>query len=104
MNERLRKAINVRTMLRRKYGKINSSTKWECYRKQRNLAVRLHNESKASNMMDKCKSASSKGLWDAVKPLMSYKYSSGITDIQGLHLIWNIFSFLIFIRFPPPPP
>jgi len=41
MNDQLRKAINVKAAMKRKYLKISSQNNWEKYRKQRNLVNKL---------------------------------------------------------------
>ena len=42
MNGELRRAINVRNMLKRKYTRVKTAANWNSYRKQRNLVTRLH--------------------------------------------------------------
>ena len=41
MNDKLRKAINVKGNLRRKYKKIKSSHSWNKFREQRNLVTKM---------------------------------------------------------------
>ena len=45
MNGELRRAINVRNMLKRKYTRVKTAANWNSYRKQRNLVTRLHKNS-----------------------------------------------------------
>ena len=74
MNGELRRAINVRNMLRRKYYKLKSLANWERYRKQRNLVVKLRKKSLNQYTKDKCiGQAGTQQFWKTVKPLISDK-------------------------------
>ena len=66
MNSNLRKSINVKNMLHRKYTRVPSATNWEKYRRQRNLVVRLRKSSRANYIK-------SVGKGSSVKPLVSNK-------------------------------
>ncbi len=80
MNGELRRAINVKNMLKRKYDKVNNKTNWDKYRLQRNLVTKLRKKSINIYLQNKCNSQSkfgnSKEFWDTVKPLISRKISS----------------------------
>ena len=41
MNGELRRAINVKRMLKRKFTKCNGNLNWDQYRKQRNIVTKL---------------------------------------------------------------
>ena len=70
----LRKAINVRKMLWRKYVKCKTNTNWENYRQQRNMVVSLRRQSKAVYINKACKAGSnSRDFWANLKPFMSNK-------------------------------
>ena len=74
MNGELRRAINVKHMLKRKYDKCNSTENWQKYRKQRNIVTKLRKKSMKTYMQNKCNEATtSGGFWEAVKPLISNK-------------------------------
>ena len=71
MNSELRKCINVKNMLRRKYTRDNSKENWDSYRKQRNRVVKLRKIS-MSKYVHKCTEATgSVDFWKTVKPLIS---------------------------------
>ena len=78
MNGGLRKAINVKNMLKRKYDKYRSGTTWSNYRTQRNLVTRMRRESIKVYMQDKCtgENMNNREFWNIVKPLISGKSSS----------------------------
>ena len=72
MNGELRRAINVKNMLKRKYDKCNSIANWENHRKHRNLVTKLRKKSIQRLIQNKCNEANDKcGFWTAVKPLIS---------------------------------
>lgn len=50
-------------------------------------------QSKASYTVDKSKNTPCNGFWDAVKPLMSYGYGSGMADTV-LKEKWQYFEWL----------
>ena len=80
MNGELRRAINVKNMLTRKYDKCNSIANWENYRKHRNLVTKLRKKSIQRLIQNKCNEANDRGgFWKAVKPLIS-KNSIGKDD------------------------
>ena len=55
MNGELRRAINVKHMLKRKFETCNSQTNWETYRKQRNLVTKLLKKSIQTYMQKRCR-------------------------------------------------
>ena len=75
MNNKLRKAINVKNMLKRKYDKIKIADNWQKYRNQRNLVQKLRKQSARNYIKDKCtrEKQNSKEFWQTVKPLISNK-------------------------------
>ena len=75
MNGELRKAINVRNMLKRKYDRCKNTLNWKKYRSQRNVVSKLRKKSMNVYLRNKCcdTPANGKAFWDAVKPLISPK-------------------------------
>ena len=76
MNGELRKAINVRNMLRRKFLKTRSSQDWNKYKKLRNFVTHLRRKSILQHISLKCnKNIGSNGreFWKTIKPIMSFK-------------------------------
>ena len=72
MNGELRRAINVKRMLKRKFAKCNSNMNWDKYRKQRNIVTKLLKKSLQQYMHKKCDEAVNGGdFWKTVKPLIS---------------------------------
>ncbi len=67
MNSKLRKAINVRNMLKRKYNKVPGADRCEKYRPHRNMVIKLREEGKRSYVREKSpdvKNGSNSGmLW-----------------------------------------
>ena len=53
MNGELRRAINVKRMLKRKFTKCNSNMNWDKYRKQRNIVTKLLKKSLQQYMKKK---------------------------------------------------
>ncbi len=85
MNSKLRKGINVKNMLWRKYKKHRSQFHWEKYRVQRNYVTKLRKQSMNSYLMNKCNGPKTgKEFWGAVKPLISNKYMSSNDNIMLL--------------------
>ena len=82
MNTALRKSINVRKMLWRKFTKNRTQYSWQCYRKQRNKVVSLGRKSKQKFLLDKCKFIKTgREFWQTVKPLISDKVKEANTNI-----------------------
>ena len=57
MNGELRRAINVKSMLKRKYDKCSNDNTWHRYRQQRNLVTKLRKTSIKLYMQKQCKEA-----------------------------------------------
>ena len=76
MNSELRKACNVKAMLRRKYLKFQTPKSWELYRKQRNLVSKLRAKSINNYFAMNCNNVSGNAFWNSVKPFMSHKSHS----------------------------
>ncbi len=90
MNSKLRKAINVKHMLSRKWKKCQTKSNWEAFRKQRNLVTTLRKTSLLQYMKDKCDmTTNGKDFWDAVKPMISDKYkgSNEITLLENSTIV-----------------
>ena len=85
MNGELRKAINVKNMLRRKFDKVKSSRMWEKYRAHINLVTKLRKKSIKSYIGKQCNNDDSRGtFWKTIKPLISNK-STVKDDCINLH-------------------
>ena len=83
MNGNLRRAINVKNMLKRKYEKIKNSVNWNKYRNQRNVVNRLRKTSINNYVQDKCniKGSNNKDFWNVIKPFISNKSRSYCNNI-----------------------
>jgi len=88
MNDKLRKAINVKGMLRRKYVKYKTRSLWLKYKEQRNVVNRLKRVSIQNYFDEKCNNSglckSGKIFWDTVKPYFSSKSGSSGQSISLL--------------------
>ena len=75
MNGSLRKAINVKAMLKRKYNRCRSRANWERYRRQRNLVTSLKRRSLNTYFQERCDDvrSDSRSFWNAVCPFFSNK-------------------------------
>ena len=71
MNGQLRKAINVKAMLSRRYHKYSSNRNWDKYRKQRNYVNMLKRKSLKVYLDGKCQNSNGKDFWDTVRPYLS---------------------------------
>ncbi len=72
MNGELRRAINVKRMLKRKFTKCNSNMNCDKYRKQRNIVTKLLKKSLQQYMHKTCNEAvNGRDFWKTVKPLIS---------------------------------
>ena len=73
MNDNLRKAINVKAALRRKFINTKSQESWSKFKKQRNLVNKMKRISLQKYFHDNCNSNKQKGkhFWDIVRPFMS---------------------------------
>ena len=68
MNGELRREINVRNMLKRKYDKCKNTINWAKYRIQRNLVTKIRKNSRTKFLQNKCNTTSGKGkeFWETV--------------------------------------
>ena len=74
MNSRLRREINYKNMLRRKFLRCKTTNNWERYRVHRNYVVKLRKLSMQNYMKAKCNVGSdSQAFWRTVGPLISDK-------------------------------
>ena len=78
MNGELRRAINVKNMLKRKYDRCKSTFNWNKYRTQRNLVTSLLKKSINVYIRGKCNNETNRHgktseFWNTVKPLISHK-------------------------------
>ena len=84
MNGELRRAINVKRMLKRKLTKCNSNMNWDKYRKQRNIVTKLLKKSLQHDNAKQLNEAINGGdFWKTVKPLI---YNSGINKDDNAFL------------------
>ena len=81
MNAVLRRAINVKNMLKRKYDKCKCTENWQKFRSQRNLVNKIRKQSIANYMKTTCSESKGKPFWNAVKPLFSDKSCGQNDDI-----------------------
>ena len=85
MNSELRKAINVRNMLRRRYDKCKNKHNWENYKLQRNNVCKLRKSSKNQYLREKCnQNVNIKDFWQTITPMISNKSKGSMTDISLL--------------------
>ena len=86
MNGQLRKAINVKAMLRRKFNKCPSNSNWAIYKSQRNFVTRLKKKSLQVYFDEKCNDnkASNQTFWNTVRPYISDKGSGDSHTILKL--------------------
>jgi exonuclease III len=84
MNGELRRAINVKAMLRRKFNKCKSIHTWSLFKHQRNHVTSLKRKSLIQYFNNRCNSSvNSKQFWNTVKPFFSDK-GSGSGDKNDL--------------------
>jgi hypothetical protein len=82
MNGKLRKAINVKNMYRRKFYKYRTSANWEPYRKHRNHVVQLRKTcAKEYLRQHTVKGNGDKDFWKSIKPLMSNKSANKSNNV-----------------------
>ena len=71
MNGALRKAINVKAMLRRKFNKFGDNLSWSRYKHQRNLVTSMKRQSIQQYFNERCNSTTnSRSFWKTVRPFM----------------------------------
>ena len=76
MNSELRKAINVKAMLRRKYNRSKTNASWNKYRLQRNRVANLKRKSMNKYFRQKCenvKISNGREFWECISPFFSNK-------------------------------
>lgn len=90
MHDELRKAINVKSMLRRKYEKFPNGFNWSKFKTQRNkvnkmkrIALKTYFDKKCNDVASNDR-GSTKVFWEAVKPYFSSKASRS-QEIITLH-------------------
>lgn len=89
MNGELRRAINVKAMLRRKFDRNrNDGAAWERYRKQRNLVNRMKVQSIKKYFDDRCTpiaNGNGREFWDTIRPFISDSKSSAseVSLVEG---------------------
>jgi len=82
MNGELRKTINYKNHLRRKFEKNNTPQNWEIFRKYRNYVTKLRKHCKKEYIKRKCSvKGNGKEFWDKIKPLISDKCRTGQNNI-----------------------
>ena len=82
MNSELRKAINVKAMLKRKFYKFKNTHTWAKYVKQRNLVTKLKRKSKLEYFNKHCNEgtrAHDRPFWKTVKPFFTSNNASNAT-------------------------
>ena len=83
MNGPLRRAINVKRGLFRKYRRCNSEINWQNFRRQRNYVTKLKRQSIRHYFAERCGGGTkSKYFWPTIKPFLTNKGSSGESCIQ----------------------
>ena len=85
MNGELRKAINVKAMLHRKYLKFKDDMHWKAYKKQRNLVTAMKKRSLKTYFEDRCenvKNGDPRMFWQIIKPFVSDKNLRGNSNIM----------------------
>ena len=89
MNSVLRKAINVKAMLKRKFHRFKTSATWNKYRCQRNYVNSLKRSSIIKYFEKKCSDKNSKDFWKTVSPFISNVKKScvDISLLENDHII-----------------
>lgn len=84
MNGQLRKEINIKAMLRRKFERFKDNHSWSRYKAQRNLVTSLKRKSIQTYFNQRCNlSKNPRSFWQTVKPFMSDKQvSSNVISLQ----------------------
>jgi hypothetical protein len=87
MNDKLRKAINVKAMLYRKYIRCPNQSTLEAYKVQRNKVTQLKRSSIKKYFKSKCdvSEQNNKSFWDTVKPFFKNQSSTS----NKIHLLEN---------------
>jgi len=79
MNSELRKAINRKAALRKKYYTYKTQNSWESYKKQRNLVNKLKRKAKQEYFNKQCNNnlINNQSFWKTVKPFFSNTLQHG---------------------------
>ena len=87
MNDNLRKAINVKASLCRKFQRTKTQENWDKFRKQRNLVNKLKRSSLNQYFQKNCNNTTNKNkhFWDIVKPFMTNKVKTNHQNITLFH-------------------
>ena len=91
MNSELRKAINVKAMLRRKYNRSKTNASWNKYRLQRNRVANLKRKSMNKYFRQKCenvKISNGREFWECISPFFSNKAKK--SNNISLHVDGNV--------------
>ncbi len=83
-NCELRKAMNVRNMLWRKFDKTPTKENWELYRKQRNVVVKRRKESKKKHLHKVSIGSNAKEFWENVKKTLLSNKSKNTRESMSL--------------------
>jgi hypothetical protein len=92
MNGPLRKAINVKAMLRRKYDRFKDRKSWLKYKAQRNHVNSLKRQSVTKYFNQRCNEiVNSKSFWKTVRPFMAEDSASNtaITLLEHENVVTN---------------
>ena len=85
MNGELRKEINVKNMLRRKFNRYPTAVNWENFRQKRNKVTSLKSQAVKKYFSERCKNQNnSKKFWNTVKPFMTNKAKGSDSSISLL--------------------
>ncbi len=76
MNGNLRRAINVKKMLKRKYYLKRTIGRWDKFKTQRNLVTKLRKQSKGHYLQKECSKDYTSNFWKVIKPMLSNKGGS----------------------------
>ena len=87
MNDNLRKAINVKASLCRKFQRAKTQENWDKFRKQRNLVNKLKRSSLNQYFQKNCNGTANKNkhFWDIVKPFLTNKVKTNHQNITLFH-------------------
>ena len=82
MNSELRKAINCKKSLWRKFLKVNSDKNWNKYAKQRSLVTKLKRKSVKLYFAERCGGRpKSKDFWPTIRPFLTTKVLTDTVEI-----------------------
>lgn len=81
MNDQLRRAINVKAMLKRKFNRLKTTEAWNRYKCQRNLVNKLKRQSIKYFFDKHCTKDETSTFWSTVKPYFSNRNQNGNNQI-----------------------